>query len=72
MQSLIIDLKISAEEYVKQYQFPGAVVVTQSRDFRRVQFPANILQKFITHGGLAGSFLIQFDNAGKFKGIERV
>ncbi|WP_101760419.1 DUF2835 family protein [Oceanicoccus sp. KOV_DT_Chl] len=72
MQTLIIDLTISADEFLKQYQFPDAVVVTFSRCHRSVQFPANILQRFVTHKGISGSFRIQFDNRGKFMQIERV
>ena len=69
MRTVIVDISISADEFVKQYQFPNAVVSTYSRDGRSVRFPANILQRFITHSGVKGSFRIQFDNAGKFSSI---
>ena len=72
MQSLVIDITITADEYIKRYQFPGAVVVTRSRDGRSVRFPANILQPYVTHSGISGTYRISFDAAGKFSRIEEV
>lgn len=72
MKTIIVDLTISAEEYVKYYQMAGAVVAANSRDGRSVKFPANILQRFVMHDGIKGSFKIVFDDRGKFKKIERV
>jgi hypothetical protein len=72
MRTVLIDIFISADEYIKQYQFSGAVVSTRSRDGRSVQFPANILQRFISHTGINGSFRIQFDDSGKFIQIEKL
>ena len=72
MRTVIVDISISANEFIKQYQFSSAVVSTHSRDGRSVRFPANILQRFITHAGVKGSFRIQFDNNGKFSGIEKL
>ena len=72
MRTVIVDITITADEFVKQYQVSNAVVSTFSRDGRSVRFPANILQRFITHTGIKGSFRIQFDNAGKFSGIDKL
>ena len=72
MRSIIIDLSISSEEYLKRYQQPAAPVRTHSRDGRSIRFPANILQPFVTHSGIQGSFRIQFDGKGKCCGVERL
>ncbi len=72
MRSVLVDLTISADEYLKHYQHSDAQVLARSRDGRTVRFPAKILQPFITHSGIAGSFRILFDNAGKFAGIDRL
>ena len=72
MQTVIINLKISPEEYLKQYQFVGAVVSTHSIDGRSVTFPANILKQFVTHDGINGRFQISFDNQGKFQSINQL
>lgn len=72
MRSIVINIRISAEEYLKNYQHPGAVVVTHSEDGQRVKFPANIMQRFVTRSGVAGRFRIQFDDGGKFQGLQRL
>lgn len=72
MHSIAVDLTITADEYLKHYQIGGAMVVTRSRDGRTVRFPANILQRFVTHSGVTGSFKIQFDPEGKFTAVERL
>jgi hypothetical protein len=72
MQQLIVDLTISADEYIKQYRHPAAVVTTNSRDGRRIKFPANILRPYVSHTGISGSFEIYFDTAGKFSRIDQL
>jgi len=70
--NLIVDITISAAEYLKHYQVPNAQVSTHSRDGRSVTFPANILQPFVLHEGVRGSFQITVDSQGKFKAIVRL
>ena len=72
MESIIVDISVPAEEYLKRYRYPGAMIATRSRDGRRVRFPANILQRFVTHTGISGSFEIHFDQQGKFLSIKRL
>lgn len=72
MPQLLIDLNISSDEYLKNYQLPGAVVVGRSRDGRSVRFPANILRPYVSRSGVIGSFIITFDQAGKFTGLMKV
>lgn len=71
MNKIIIDIHVSNEEYLKQYQQPNCMVSTISRDGRSIQFPANILKPFLLHSGISGSFCIYFDKKGKFKSISR-
>ena len=72
MRTIIVDVFIPADEYIKRYIGNGAIVHTTSRDGRSVQFPANILQPFVTHSGVRGSFCISFDHAGKFSSIKKL
>lgn len=71
MSTVVVDLSISADQYVRHYHGPGAVVLARSRDGRKVQFPASILQRFVTHAGISGCFEIRFDSHGKFLSIQR-
>lgn len=71
MNKVVIDIRITSDEYLKQYQQAGCMVSARSRDGRSIKFPANILRSFLTHSGISGSFCISFDAAGKFKSVER-
>lgn len=72
MQIIIVDITIPADEFIRHYQVSGAVVATHSRDGRSVRFPASILQRFVSHEGIAGSFEITFTDAGKFASVRRL
>jgi hypothetical protein len=69
---LVIDIRISTEEYLKYYKTPSAAVSTRSRDGRSVKFPANILQPFVSHAGIEGSFIIEFSDEGKFIAVAKL
>ena len=72
MRTIIVDIHIGPEQYLKNYRHPGAVVVSHSVEGVRVQFPANILQGFVSREGIRGRFRILFNDAGKFQTIERL
>jgi len=66
-----IKLHIDKSELKKYYS--GVTTVTaRSVDGRKVQFPANILQQFITHDGINGLFVLEYNDDFKFKNIQRV
>lgn len=69
---VIVDLTISAEEYLKLYQGVARDVVGYARDGRSVRFPAKILQPYVTHDGIRGSFCISFDKDQKFSSIRKI
>lgn len=71
-EQLIIDIRISADEYLKSYSGIARTVATRSRDGRRIRFPASILRPFVTRDGIEGSFIISFDEAQKFQEIRRL
>lgn len=71
-QILIIELNISADDYLRYYSGQIKSVNATAMDGRRVQFPASILQKVVTHMGVHGRFAIEFDSAGRFQSIHRV
>jgi hypothetical protein len=72
MQTLIIDLHIPADEWLRLYRGQAHIVRARSRDGRSVQFPANILSRFTSREGVQGSFIIRFTEEGKFHSIDRV
>ncbi len=71
-RSVIVDLHISADQYLKLYQGVATSVLAYAQDGRRVRFPARILQPFVSREGVHGRFRILFDAEGRFQRIERL
>jgi hypothetical protein len=72
MATLQVNLRITAEEYLKSYAGSVKDVVATAMDGRRVRFPAKILRPFVTHEGIQGSFLIHFTSDNRFERIEKL
>lgn len=72
MAYMVVDLHISADEYLRWYQGGARVVNAVARDGRRVQFPASSLQMFVDHTGVHGTFAIHFDSNNKLQRVERL
>ena len=52
MPIVVVDLHLSPEEYQSYYRGTATSVQATARDGRTVNFPANILQQFVTHEGI--------------------
>lgn len=72
MPNVTISLNISSDEYLRFYEGSAELVVAQAKDGRTVQFPANLLRQFVTHEGIVGQFIIEYDAQGKFSKILKV
>lgn len=72
LKQIVVDLQISEDEYLRVYRGQARSVLAQSIDGRRVRFPANILQSFVTRSGIHGRFRIRFDAGGQFESIEKL
>ncbi|HMW47899.1 MAG TPA: DUF2835 domain-containing protein [Cellvibrionaceae bacterium] len=66
------DLAISAAEYQALYGGWVRQVLVRARDGRKVQLPCNILQPFVEHRGVYGTFEVGFTAEGKFHSIRRL
>lgn len=71
-RQLLVTLSITAEDYLRVYQGMAKKVYAKDHHGRRVSFPVNILQPYVTHEGVHGSFAIHFDEDNRFKDIRRV
>ena len=65
-------LDISGDVYQSYYTGVVQAVVVKSFDGRSIQFPANVLQQFVTRAGVQGVFEMEFDEQNKFVAIRRV
>ena len=65
-------LAITAEDYLAYYQGRARAVKVRSEDGRNIEFPANSLQRYLTHQGIYGLFEIRFDDNHKLIGLDRI
>ena len=72
MRKLTFDISIPADRYEALYSGVVKDVQAVSREGLRVRFPGKILQKFLSHQGVQGTFVIEFDDANKFKAISKI
>lgn len=72
MRSLIIDLQLPRDEYLRVYQEHIRQVKAVARSGESVRFPVNVLKKFVAEDGVRGTFELFFDNDNKFVDIIRV
>ena len=69
--SIIVELTISPDEFLKLYRGVAKEAVATARDGRIVRFPAIRLQPFVTREGISGSFRLVIDRQNKLLRIER-
>ena len=71
MQQIRVSLNISAERYLAVYRGTAKIIVATAEDGRRIQFPVDVVRKFVTREGVRGTFVIVFDDKNKFRSITR-
>ena len=70
--SLIIDLHISADDYLRHYRGQVKHVTCVARDGRRIRFASSLLQRFVSHQGIHGTFAIRIDENNKLLSFEQI
>ena len=70
--SYFVRLDITAAEFENYYAQNIDSVLAWSHTGQKIQFPANILQSFVSHSGIHGTFKIVIDRQSKFKEIHKV
>ncbi len=70
-QTYTVILDISADAYQRMYRGEVRHVVARDTQGYRVQFPALALRKFVTAGGVRGTFLIRVDANHRLVDIQR-
>lgn len=65
-------LAISAQSYVNYYSGAARSVIVVAEDGRRIKFPAEHLRTHVTHHGVYGLFVLEYDDRQKFVGLRRI
>ncbi len=69
---VVLDLGISANEYLRFYKGGISTVQARARDGRTVRFPASMLRSFVDADGVHGSFLLRYDQHNRLISLERL
>ena len=72
MRELRFSLRIHADDYLAYYRGSARNVIVTAENGLRIQFPAAVLQRFVTRDGIAGRFAIRFDAKNRFVDIRRL
>ena len=65
-------LRISPEQFVEYYRGAVQHVVVRCASGQTVQFPASLLQRFVTNEGIHGDFVLTCDENHKCAKLERL
>jgi hypothetical protein len=72
MQRYEFHLRISPEQYLDYYRGTVKQVVVRTITGQVVQFPAGLLQKFVTTEGILGRFVLTCDDQNKGADLQRM
>ena len=72
MPQFEFQLRLSTQDYLRYYRGDARQVVVRSSTGATVQFPAALLQKFVTASGVQGRFVLRCDDQCKGAEISRV
>jgi hypothetical protein len=65
-------LRITAEQYLDYYRGTARHVIVRCTTGQNVQFPASLLQKFVTQDGISGHFVLTCDEHNRDSRLERL
>lgn len=72
MQRYEFKLNISSEKYLDYYRGAVQQVVVRCFDRVTIQFPASLLQQFITSTGIHGNFVLTCDDNHKVTNLQHL
>lgn len=65
-------LRLTADQYLDYYRGTARHVVVKCTTGQNVQFPASLLQQFVTTDGISGTFALTCDDQNKNSRLERL
>lgn len=72
MKRYEFQLQISPEQYLDYYRGAVQHVLVRCNNGQTLQFPASLLQRFVTSEGIEGDFLLTCDDNNKCVDLQRL
>ena len=72
MKRYVFRLHITSDQYLDYYRGVVKNVVARATSGQTVQFPASLLQRFVSTEGVHGEFVLRCDDDNKCIDLERI
>ena len=72
MYRYAFQLHLSSDQYLEYYRGTAKSVVARATNGQTVQFPASLLQRFVSPDGINGEFVLVCDDQHKIVSMQRV
>ena len=72
MARVVVDISLSREKLLLIYQGVAKRALIYSRDGRSISLPVKHLLPHITHSGVYGTFVLEFDEQGSLLALKRL
>nr|WP_320116144.1 DUF2835 domain-containing protein [uncultured Desulfuromonas sp.] len=72
MARTTFSLNISVDEYLRYYQGSAAWIRIHADNGQTLKLPAGNFRKFLTHSGIHGRFIIEFDDNFKLVSLMKL
>ena len=72
MNRYAFQLRISAEQYLDYYRGTAKSVIVRATSGQTVQFPASLLQQFVSTEGIHGDFVLCCDDHHKCVELQKI
>ena len=70
-QESFFSIDIKENEFISYYSGKVKNIIVRSEDNKTIQFPAQLLQQFVSHSGIKGRFRIRYGKNHKLLSIDR-
>ena len=71
MPTAKFSIQIDASEIEKYYQGRVRNILVKANNGLKIQFPANLILPYVTHSGVSGQFILQYEDNGKATSLRR-
>ena len=65
-------LNVGAREWVRVYRGEASAVRVRDEQGRWLQIPARLFQRYLTHSGVCGRFVLTCDETGRCLSLQRM
>lgn len=70
--TIVVTIRLDTQQWLAYYRQPNARVQARAHDGRLIELPASLLQRFVSHAGVSGTFRLSLDAQHKLLDITKI